>query len=84
MNTKDEVHASKVLAEVWQWKEKAYEAIRHLTVEELKAHYEENRKKLAWLLDATVTRLDNGAYRFTKRKIEVIKIIYCFDYRQSS
>ena len=66
MNTKDEIHASKALEEVWQWKEKAYEATKHLTVEELQAHYEENRNKLAGLLGTKVIRLKNGAYRFIK------------------
>ena len=66
MKTNDEIHVSKSLEEVWEWKEKAYETTKHLTFEQLQAHYKKNREKLAALLGTEVFQLENGAYIFNK------------------
>ncbi len=66
MKTHDEIHTSGALREVWEWKEKAYEATKDLTFEQLRLHYKENVEKLAGLLGAKVTQLENGAYVFAK------------------
>jgi hypothetical protein len=66
MKTNNEIDTSKAMHEVWEWKEKAYEATKDLTFEQLQTHYKKNREKLAEVLGTKIIQLKNGAYIFNK------------------
>ena len=66
MKTNNEIDVSRAMQEVWEWKEKAYEATKDLSFDQLQTCYKKNVEKLAELLGTKIIRLKNGTYVFNK------------------
>ena len=64
--TINELSASKAMQEVWDWKEKAYEATKDMTFEQLQEHYKKVAQEVALLLGSTIIQTGNGSYKFAK------------------
>jgi hypothetical protein len=64
MKTINPTPVSKALEEVWDMKEKASEATKDLSLEDLKKHYKEVANKTAKLLNAKIVPNEDGSFRF--------------------
>jgi hypothetical protein len=64
MKTINRTPISKALEEVWAMKEKASEATKDLSLEDLKKHYKEVAEKTAQLLNAKIAPNEDGSFRF--------------------
>jgi hypothetical protein len=64
MKTIKDYPVSKALEEVWEMKEKASEATKDLSFEELQKHYKEVAEESAKLLNAKIIPLANGSFKF--------------------
>ena len=66
MKTTNDLYISKALEEVWKLKEKAYEATKDMSFDQLREHYKKSIEQVAMLLGAKISQTDNGAYKFHK------------------
>jgi hypothetical protein len=64
MKTINKTSVPKALEEVWAMKEKASEATKDLSLEDLKKHYKEVAENTAKLLNAKIVPNEDGSFRF--------------------
>ena len=65
-NNINQLADSNALKEVWEWKEKAYDETRNMSIEELLAYYKNSVEKAAMLLGTKIIKTESGAYKFAK------------------
>jgi hypothetical protein len=66
MKTTDEITGSKSLEEVWRLKEKASEATKNLSFDQLQKHYRQVVEKAAKLLGVKIVETENGRFKFER------------------
>ena len=66
MKTTNELYVSKALEEVWILKEKAYEATKDMSFDQLQDHYKKSVAQAAMLLGSKISETEKGVYIFKK------------------